>query len=127
MTDINNSVNQILMEITKEELIDHLHRHGKHYLAGLGLLAAGVGAHKGYKAYQNHKRNKSVLGHLNRHREGYGGAALGALTAAASSGGQPISHRILKTLGGGLAGGAAGMTLGNIRHSEEFANKLKSK
>lgn len=143
----------VLMNIsglTKDDIINHIRKHHRKYLAGLlavGGLAGGYAArHKLQEKFNNlksnhFKSNPSLLSktasHIIRNKETYGGAALGSLSSYLSNSHDPsIKSRFKKAALSGVIGGMTGKLIRNrfdntrlqdeIRHNKELFN-VKSK
>jgi hypothetical protein len=107
MSDINSLICEDLQAIK-----NHLLKHGYKYALGsiAGALAGhqAIGAYDKFKAHRKADAGHTVLNHLAKHKETYGGAALGAASSLLSSGKSDIKHRAksaaVSAMGGGLAG-----------------------
>lgn len=108
MSDINTLILEDLQAIK-----NHLLKHGYKY--ALGSIAGALAGNRAIAAYDKYKTHQAqqhpkhpILNHLAKHKETYGGAALGAASSLLSSGKSDIKHRAksaaVSAMGGGLAG-----------------------
>ena len=107
-----SNINDLILE-DLQAIKNHLLKHGYKYALGsiAGALAGNraIDAYDKYKAHRAHQHTSHpVLNHLAKHKETYGGAALGAASSLLSSGKSDIKQRAksaaISAMGGGLAG-----------------------
>lgn len=131
-----SNINNIITEISLDDVVNHIQQHKDKYLTGLLGLGIALGAHHGHKFLKNkiheHKLAKErklltnrIKHHLNKHREAYAGAAIGGLSSLASSSGANISTRLKRGAIGSVVGGLVGSGIENIRRDDEHDSDLK--
>ena len=131
-----SNINNIITEISLDDVVNHIQQHKDKYLTGLLGLGIAVGGHHGYNFLKNkihhHKLAKEskliknrIKNHLNKHRETYAGAAIGGLSSLASSSGANIGSRLRRGAIGSIFGGLVGSGIENLRKDDERNYDLK--